>query len=86
MADTQVQLGYNPEYNPTGIEGGLGTNALPWLPLRHADALFIKPLRAGLNGFAGLKPLSRVMVTGTVAQPATSGALVINATGVYVAR
>jgi quercetin dioxygenase-like cupin family protein len=49
MADTQVQLGYNPEYNPTGIEGGLDTNALPWLPLRQADGLFIKPLRASLE-------------------------------------
>jgi hypothetical protein len=43
-----------------------------------------KPLRASLAGFAGLKPLSKVTVKGTVAKSADAGALVINATGVYV--
>ena len=43
-----------------------------------------KPLRASLSGFAGLKPLSKVTVKGTVAKSADSGALVINATGVHV--
>lgn len=49
MATTQSQLGYNPEYDPTGIEGGLDTNELPWLPVPHADGMFIKPLRASLE-------------------------------------
>jgi hypothetical protein len=43
-----------------------------------------KPLRASLQGFAGLKPLSKVTVKGVVAKSADSGALVINATGVHV--
>jgi len=43
-----------------------------------------RPLRAGLQGFAGLKPLSTVTVKGVVAKPSSSGALVVNATGIYV--
>jgi hypothetical protein len=43
-----------------------------------------KPLRAGLQGFAGLKPLSTVTVKGVVAKPASAGALVVNATGIHV--
>ena len=49
MADTQAQRSYNPEFNPTGIEGGLDTNQLPWLPLAQAEGMFIKPLRASLE-------------------------------------
>ena len=47
--DTQEQEGYNPEFNPTGIEGGLDTNELPWLPLSQAEGMSIKPLRASLE-------------------------------------
>ena len=25
--------GYNPDFDPTGIEGGVDTNALPWLDI-----------------------------------------------------
>jgi quercetin dioxygenase-like cupin family protein len=49
MVDTQAQEGYNPEFNPTGIEGGLDTNELPWLPLSQAEGMSIKPLRASLE-------------------------------------
>ena len=38
--------GYNPEFNPTGIEGGIDTNQLPWLDLPQQTGLAIKPLRA----------------------------------------
>ena len=38
--------GYNPDFNPTGIEGGVDTNALPWIELPQYEGLSIKPLRA----------------------------------------
>ena len=43
-----------------------------------------KPLRAGLSGFAGLKPLSVVTVKGKVSKAGESGLLVIDATGLHV--
>jgi hypothetical protein len=42
-----------------------------------------RPLHAGLSGFAGLKPLSDVTVTGTVAKAGQTGTLVVNATGIH---
>lgn len=41
-----MNAGYNPEFNPTGIEGGVDTNILPWIDLPAAHGLSIKPLRA----------------------------------------
>lgn len=41
-----MSAGYNPEFDPTGIEGGADTNAMPWIQLPHASGLSIKPLRA----------------------------------------
>ena len=41
-----MSTGYNPDFNPTGIEGGLDTNILPWLSLSVAPGLAFKPLRA----------------------------------------
>jgi quercetin dioxygenase-like cupin family protein len=41
-----MSTGYNPEFDPNGIEGGVDTNALPWIALPHAPGLSIKPLRA----------------------------------------
>ena len=38
--------GYNPDYESTGIEGGIDTNALPWIDLPQAPGVAIKPLRA----------------------------------------
>lgn len=43
-----------------------------------------RPMHVGLKGTGGLKPLSEVVVKGTVAKAADSGALVINATGLHV--
>ncbi len=41
-----MNSGYNPEFNPTGIEGGVDTNAIPWIALPQAPGVAIKPLRA----------------------------------------
>lgn len=41
-----MNSGYNPDFNPTGIEGGLDTNALPWIELPQVPGLAFKPLRA----------------------------------------
>ena len=37
---------YNPEFDPTGIEGGVDTNQLPWIELACAPGWQFKPLRA----------------------------------------
>jgi len=37
---------YNPDFDPTGIEGGVDTNRLPWIRLDCAPGLAFKPLRA----------------------------------------
>ena len=44
-----MNAGYNPEFNPTGIEGGVDTNALPWIDLKQAPGMAIKPLRASVE-------------------------------------
>ena len=41
-----MNIGYNPDFNPTGIEGGVDTNHIPWIELPQAPGLSIKPLRA----------------------------------------
>ncbi len=41
--------GYNPEFNPTGIEGGIDTHAIPWIDVFPAPGMAIKPLRASLE-------------------------------------
>lgn len=41
-----MSVSYNPEYDPTGMEGGVDTNAVPWLELDQAPGLRFKPLRA----------------------------------------
>ena len=41
-----MNQGYNPEFRPTGIEGGIDTNAIPWIDLPQAPGMAIKPLRA----------------------------------------
>lgn len=40
---------YNPEYNPTGVEGAIDTNILPWLALQHLPGIALKPLRASIE-------------------------------------
>ena len=37
---------FNPDFSPTGIEGGVDTHSVPWLTLAQAPGLFLKPLRA----------------------------------------
>ncbi|MGI9329056.1 MAG: cupin domain-containing protein [Pseudomonadales bacterium] len=41
-----ASVSYNPEFDPTGIEGGVDTNLIPWLELACAPGLSFKPLRA----------------------------------------
>ncbi len=41
-----MTVSYNPDFDPTGIEGGVDTNTLPWIALPHANGLAVKPLRA----------------------------------------
>ena len=43
---------YNPDFDPTGIEGGVDTNQLPWINLACAPDLQFKPLRA--SGESGM--------------------------------
>ena len=37
---------YNPDFDPTGIEGGVDTNRLPWIELSCAPGFRFKPLRS----------------------------------------
>ncbi len=41
-----MNTGYNPDFNPTGIEGGIDTLTVPWLSFPGVQGLQIKPLRA----------------------------------------
>ena len=41
--------GFNPEYDPTGIEGGLDTNLLPWIDVPNTDGIFMKTVRASME-------------------------------------
>ena len=44
-----MNSGYNPEFRPTGIEGGIDTNTLPWIDLPQAPGMAVKPLRASVE-------------------------------------
>ena len=37
---------FNPDFDPTGIEGGVDTNAIPWIEIPQAPDMRFKPLRA----------------------------------------
>lgn len=39
-------MSYNPEYDPTGLEGGIDTNTLPWIAVERVPGLSFKPMRA----------------------------------------
>ena len=41
-----MNTGYNPEFRPNGIEGGIDTNIIPWINLPQAPGMAIKPLRS----------------------------------------
>lgn len=47
-----MSSGYNPDFDPTGIEGGVDTNAVPWLDIPQAPGMRFKPLRA--SGESGM--------------------------------
>lgn len=42
-----TENGYNPDYDPSGIEGGVDANALPWIPFPGLRQVYVKPLRTG---------------------------------------
>ena len=46
---TESASAYNPEFDPTGIEGGVDTNILPWLPVPGLSGVAVKPLRASME-------------------------------------
>ena len=41
-----MSVSYNPEFDPTGIEGGVDTNSMPWIEVKQAPGMRFKPLRA----------------------------------------
>lgn len=43
-----------------------------------------KPVKAGIKGVAGIKELSELVVTGTVAEGSNADNLLVNATAIYV--
>ncbi len=59
-----MSTGYNPEFDPTGIEGGVDTNKLPWIRLPQAPGMSIKPLRA--SGESGAFSVLVQIKAGTV--------------------
>lgn len=54
-----MSTAFNPDFNPTGIEGGVDTHALPWLTLPQAPGLELKPLRAS-NEFGMFSAIARL--------------------------
>ena len=78
-----MNTGYNPEFNPTGIEGGIDTNALPWIDLPQAPGVSIKPLRASSESgmfstvvrIAGGSELSSIVYLGAMDMIVLSGRL-----------
>merc|ERR1719162_329807 len=46
LSDAAPAASYNPEWNPTGIEGGVDANTLPWISFPEAAGCSYKPLRA----------------------------------------
>jgi len=59
-----VNAVYNPEFNPTGIEGGVDTNLLPWIAVPHVPGMAFKPLRASME--SGMYSLVLRLARGTV--------------------
>ena len=43
---SQATQAFNPEYDPTGIEGGVDTNLLPWIAIKEAPGMSLKTMRA----------------------------------------
>lgn len=62
-------MSYNPEYDPTGIEGGVDANRLPWIALDGVDGVAFKPLRASIE--SGLFSVILKIEAGKALPPAT---------------
>jgi hypothetical protein len=52
---------WNPEFDPTGIEGGIDTNHVPWIAIPEAPGMRFKPLRASTESgmFSAIVRLER---------------------------
>ena len=63
-----MNTAFNPEFNPTGIEGGLDTNAVPWIDIPQAPGMSFKPLRASSESgvFSALVRLRQGIDLGTI--------------------
>ena len=78
-----MNASFNPEFDPTGIEGGVDTNRLPWLAVPQAPGLLLKPLRAsresGMFSFIARLPrgtaLASLVQLGAMNLMVLSGAL-----------
>ena len=46
---SEAAEGFNPEYDPTGIEGGLDTNLLPWIEVPNTQGISMKTVRASME-------------------------------------
>ncbi len=75
---------FNPDYDPTGIEGGVDTNRLPWVELVGVPGVSIKPMRASTESGTfslivkfdqGLR-LERILYLGSADLLVLSGCLV----------
>lgn len=53
----------NPEYDPTGIEGGVDVNVLPWVAVPGAPGVHLKPLRASTE--SGMFSVALKLESGT---------------------
>lgn len=60
--------GFNPDYDPTGIEGGVDTNALPWLAVPNMAGMHLKPLRTSTE--SGMFSAVVKLETGAATPPA----------------
>ena len=78
-----MNTGYNPEFNPTGIEGGVDTNVIPWIEVPQAPGLAIKPMRASTESsmfsvivkIAGGSEISNLIYLGAMDMMVLSGNL-----------
>lgn len=58
---------FNPDFNATGLEGGIDTHTVPWLTLPQAPGLSLKPLRA--SNESGMFTVIARMRSGTQLAP-----------------
>lgn len=62
-------MSYNPDYDPTGLEGGVDTNTLPWIDVDGVSGLAFKPMRASTE--SGMFSIIIKIAAGAALPPAT---------------